>query len=144
MQVERVDVEAVRPLRQRVLRPHQREEEVGFPGDEAPDTMHVAARAGKEVVGVATVLREPHARRPDDADWRIRGMAVSEQMRRRGIGMRLLACCEAHAKASGGRRLWCNARLGARAFYERMGFAAEGEAFVLPDIGAHLLMSKPL
>lgn len=144
MQIKEVDAAAVRPLRQAVLRPHQRVEEVVLRGDDAADTLHLAAYDGAVVVGVATVTREPCPGDPGEADWRVRGMAVSTEMRRHGIGALLLSRCEAHARQRGGKRLWCHARVGARSFYERAGLTVRGGVFLLPEIGEHVAMSKPL
>src|SRR4051812_41835612 len=40
MSIERLDAAGVRPLRQVVLRPHQRAEELVYPGDDDPRTLH--------------------------------------------------------------------------------------------------------
>jgi GNAT superfamily N-acetyltransferase len=141
---EAVDVALVMPLRERVLRPGQSREQLTFEGDDAPDTLHAAVTLHGRVVGVASVMRNGHPRAPRAGDWRIRGMATSVEMRGRGIGAALLAFCEAHAREQGGLRLWCNARVGARAFYERAGWAVEGGLFEIPGIGPHHLMSKAL
>ena len=71
-------------------------------------------------------------------------MATSPELRSRGIGAALLAACEKHAREHSGTRLWCNARIAARAFYERGGWVVEGDVFDIPTIGLHYLMSKPL
>jgi GNAT superfamily N-acetyltransferase len=144
MRPESVDVEIVRPLRAQVLRPGESGEGLAFDGDHAPGTLHAAVLVQGRVVGVASVMRDRHPREPLAGDWRIRGMASSVDVRGRGIGASLLAFCEAHARGEGGVRLWCNARIRARAFYERAGFSVEGEVFELPRIGAHYLMSKSL
>jgi ribosomal protein S18 acetylase RimI-like enzyme len=144
MRVEAASAETVRPLRRTVLRPHQRAEDLVYPGDDAPGTLHAIVREDEAVVGVATVSREPHPRDPQPGDWRVRGMATDPAARGTGIGAALLAACVEHARAEGGRRVWCNARTPARGFYERAGFAVEGEEFELPGIGPHHLMSLPL
>jgi ribosomal protein S18 acetylase RimI-like enzyme len=71
-------------------------------------------------------------------------MATESCARGRGIGRELLERCSRHAAAKGGDRLWCNARVGARRFYERAGFAVEGAPFELAGIGRHYLMSRRL
>ena len=50
MEVRAVDIAAVRPLRHRVLRPHQRLEDVAWTGDGDPLALHLAALDGDEVV----------------------------------------------------------------------------------------------
>jgi ribosomal protein S18 acetylase RimI-like enzyme len=142
MRARAVDAAAVRPLRGAILRPGQSPDELVFPGDDAPEALHVAVVSGGRVLGVASVMRDAHPRDPRPGDWRIRGMASRPEVRGRGIGAALLARCEAHARERDGERLWCNARTAARAFYERAGFAVEGEVFEIPAIGAHYLMSK--
>jgi predicted GNAT family N-acyltransferase len=139
--VERVDPEVVRPLRQRVLRPHQTVAEQVFAGDDDPRAAHFAAYDDDGVViGIASMTPEggPGA-------FRVRGMATDpERGRGTGAGGALLMACLDHARAAGATRVWCNARTPARGFYERHGFVAQGEEFELPDIGPHLVMSRPL
>jgi GNAT superfamily N-acetyltransferase len=144
MHTEAVDAEAVRPLRAEVLRPGRSREQLIFPGDDAPDTLHAAIAVEGRIVGVASVVREPYPHDPLAGDWRIRGMATSAEMRGGGIGTALLARCEEHARDHAGTRLWCNARVRARTLYERAGFVVDGEVFEIPLIGAHYLMGKPL
>jgi GNAT superfamily N-acetyltransferase len=139
-----VDAEGVRPLRAEVLRPGQPHEQLIFPGDDEPDTLHAAVAVSGRIVGVASVMRDAYPHDPHAGDWRIRGMATSAEMRGRGIGAALVARCEQHARDHAGMRLWCNARAGARRFYERAGFAVHGDAFEIAVIGLHYLMRKPL
>jgi GNAT superfamily N-acetyltransferase len=153
--VRAVTATETRSLRQRVLRPAQRAEELVYPHDDDADTLHVGAFTGDAMVGTATIHRERApafaftGRRGDGEDfgssaWRLRGMATLPEMRRRGCGAALVAACVAHARARGGAIIWCNARTPARAFYEALGFAAHGDEFDLPAIGPHYLMSKTL
>ena len=41
----------------------------------------------------------------------------------------------------GGRRVWCNARLSAAGFYERVGFGRVGGVFEIAGIGPHAVMT---
>jgi len=142
MQPMAVSADVVRPLRQQVLRPGQTDETLVFSGDEDPETLHASISVEDTVVGVASVLRDSHPNDPRPGDWRIRGMATSPGQRNLGIGAALLAACEAHARDHGATRLWCNARVRARAFYERGGLIVEGDELEIPTIGPHYLMSK--
>jgi ribosomal protein S18 acetylase RimI-like enzyme len=147
MIVERVAAEVVRPLRQRVLRPHQTVAQQVYAGDDAPWAGHFAAfaQAGEPPMGIASVTPEPHPLSPAPGDWRIRGMATDPDAGRGvGAGAALLRACLDHAGAEGGARAWCNARSPAVGFYAREGFAVEGEEFELPAIGPHFLMSLVL
>jgi GNAT superfamily N-acetyltransferase len=144
MQLVAVGVDVVRPLRQEILRPGHTGEKLVFPGDGDPETLHAAVSIENQVVAVATVMPDPHPYDPQPGDWRLRGMATGPEQRNLGIGGALLVACEAHAREHRGTRLWCNARVNARAFYERGGLVVEGDAFEIPTVGPHYLMSKSL
>jgi GNAT superfamily N-acetyltransferase len=132
-----------RPLRQRILRPHQTLAELVHAGDDAPDTLHVGAFIGAQLVGVASIHREAPPGAVGEM-WRLRGMAVEASERRRGCGRALVAACLAHATRHGGTVVWCNARIGALAFYQSLGFSISGNPFELPKIGVHYFMSRSL
>jgi len=139
-----VAADVVRPLRQKVLRPHQTLADQVYAGDDAPGAAHFAAfDADDAVIGIASITPEPYPGTggPAPGDWRIRGMATDpERGRGRGAGALLLRACVDHARAAGAARVWCNARSPVRGFYEREGFAVDGEEFALPAIGPHFLM----
>jgi GNAT superfamily N-acetyltransferase len=147
--MESIDIRPIsaaetRPLRQRILRPHQTEAELVHAGDDAPDTLHLGAFSGARLVGVASIHREPPPGTASDTAWRLRGMAVEASERRRGCGRSLVAACLAHAALHGGTVMWCNARIGALAFYESQGFSKLGNPFELPKIGVHYFMSRDI
>jgi len=129
-----------RPLRQRVLRPHQRVEDVALAHDDDADALHLGAFVDGVMVGVATVHREPAPGTTDTSAWRLRGMATDPEVRRGGCGTKLVAGCVEHAKAHGATRMWCTAREGAKAFYDALGFTTVGERFDVPDLGPHYVM----
>lgn len=143
--VRPVDAGTGRDLRMQVLRPHQAPGEAMYPLENAPSTAHYAAvDPGGEVLAVGSVMADPHPRHPAEGDWRVRGMATRAPLRGAGLGGMVLAELERHAREHGGRRVWCNARTGARRFYEGAGFQVEGDEFEIPEIGPHFLMAKPL
>jgi GNAT superfamily N-acetyltransferase len=140
--LRRVAAADTRPLRQRILRPQQRAEQLVYPHDDDGGTLHVAAFVGDDLVGTATV----HAEAAPDGSaanaWRLRGMATTPEMRRKGCGAALVRACLAHVAANGGDLVWCNARTSASAFYAALGFVAQGGEFELPGIGPHYVMMK--
>ncbi len=164
-----IPAEATWPLRQAVLRPHQALEDCRFPGDAAPGAFHLGAfdPAGG-LVAVASFAPEPapaelraaltgsdvnsdseSAPAADGgsdsepaADWRLRGMATLPDWRGQGLGQALLGEGLARLASLGAAVLWCNARLGALAFYRRAGLIAVGPSFELPGIGPHRLLGR--
>ncbi len=140
-----VDAQQGQALRMSVLRPSQRPGESMYPREGDPATAHYAALGAEgTVLAVGSVMEEGHPHEPREGDWRVRGMATEPELRGRGLGKLVLAALEAHARERGARRLWCNARTGARAFYEREGWCAEGEEYEIEGIGPHFLMAKTL
>jgi GNAT superfamily N-acetyltransferase len=136
--------EETRPLRQAILRPHQRVEELHYPGDDSPDTAHFGAFSDGQLVGIASVYREPPQGETNASEWRLRGMAVVPRLQRNGIGSLLLRACIDHAKQRGAAMLWFYARTPAVPFYRAHGFRVRGEEFVLPGIGPHYFMWREI
>jgi GNAT superfamily N-acetyltransferase len=168
--VERVSAPETFDLRWRVLRPHQRLEEMTLQGDEDPDTAFYVARdaMSANVLATASVHREappwePQARRdrdhagpdgrlevPTEARfaagneganaWRLRAMATADGFRGQGLGRRVLDAVIDHVSTAGGGLLWCGARIRAVQFYERAGFSTLGDFYNEPIVGIHVLM----
>jgi GNAT superfamily N-acetyltransferase len=168
--VERVSAPETFDLRWRVLRPHQRREEMRLQGDEDPETAFFVARdaTSGNVLATGSVHNEappwePKARHgcdhagpqgrlevPEEARfaagdkgahaWRLRAMATADGFRGQGLGQRVLNALIDHVSAAGGGLLWCGARIRALPFYERAGFLILGDFYEEPVVGTHVLM----
>ncbi|TMB09138.1 MAG: GNAT family N-acetyltransferase [Deltaproteobacteria bacterium] len=73
---------------------------------------------------------------------KIERMAVSEEVRQRGVGKALLAFLESEARRRGATRLTLSAQVRARAFYEKAGYAASGGEYDDGTGIAHVSMEK--
>ena len=138
--IRRISAAETRDLRQAILRPHQRPEELVFPGDEDPDSLHVGAFSGGKLIGVASIMRSVMSGRASCEAWQLRGMAIRPEHRRRGSGAALVRACIDYAAREGGQVLWCRARTPAVPFYRALGFETEGEEFEIPVSGPHYVM----
>lgn len=142
--VRRCDAEAVVRLRTDVLR-SETAPPLFYDADDDPTTLHFCATVDGVVVGVATFL---DVASPIDqtAGSQLRGMAVVENHRGTGVGRELLQCAERTliAEFPERRTIWCNARESARSFYEKSGFAIDGEVFEIAGIGPHYVMWKTI
>jgi predicted GNAT family N-acyltransferase len=138
--VEEATLAETLPLRAAVLRPGG--DPAAMPGDDDPATIHLAARAADgRIVGVARFSPAACPWRPDArAPWQLRGMATDAVVRGAGIGRALLTEGLAQVAARGGDLVWCDARVTAAGFYERMGFAVVTEPYEKPAIGPHVGM----
>ena len=137
LSVRPVAVEATRPLRQAVLRPHLTVDEMA--GSEPDRAFAVAAFDGEELVGVGLIGPEG-----DGGEWRIRGMATAPAARGRGVGTAVLAALLGHATSRGASGVWASARDPARSLYERAGMRVDSEEFEVAKIGPHVIMRMEL
>ena len=140
--VEVSDADTTYPLWRDVLR-----EGRPVPRLADPDgTLHLAARtADGGVVGVVRFSPAPCPwRRDARAPWQLRGMATDAAARGTGAGRALIDHGLAYVLARGGDLVWCDARVPAVGFYERMGFAVVTEEFDKPEGGPHVGMVREL
>ena len=117
-------------------------EEQGVPVDEEMDAhdalcTHLLALSGGEVIGTARL------RVTADGHLKAERVAVRRSFRRAGVGRALMRALEDEARARGRRELVLNAQLPVVAFYERLGYRAEGPEFLEAGI-PHRAMRKPL
>ena len=67
-------------------------------------------------------------------------MATLPDVCGKGHGRDLLEACYEHIRRHNGNLLWCNARIIALDFYQRMGLQTIGPEFEIEDIGPHYVM----
>jgi predicted GNAT family N-acyltransferase len=98
-----------------------------------------------QLIGVGSILPDPREDASQPTSWRIRGMAVREDMRGSGMGGTILQALIDHASAQSlPAEIWCHARANARSFYVRFGFVLESDLFDVPHLGPYVLMIKTL
>jgi predicted GNAT family N-acyltransferase len=140
--VEEVPADVTYALRAAVLRPDGGE--ITWAGDEDPATLHLAAHSGGRLVGVARFSPTPCPWRTATAPWQLRGMATDVTARGWGVGRAMVTEGLARVAGRGGDLVWCDARVTAAGFYERMGFAVVTGEFDKPGIGPHVGMLRAL
>ena len=144
IEIRELSAAQTRPVRQRVLRPHQRPEELVYTGDDDADTFHLGAMsAAGDVLAILSMYR--HAQPPTDPDgepraWRIRGMASIPEARGTGLGRVLVEHARDRVWAIHHDPIWCNARENAFGFYQKLGFEIVGGIFEIEGIGPHAVM----
>jgi len=140
MEIRPITSTEARAVRLPVLRAGLPAETAILDHDDDPSTRHFGAFVDERLVGVATFFADPCPVRPGQRAWRLRGMATLAEMQGRGAGRALVAMGIGIAKADRAALMWCNARVTARGFYEKLGFAAVGDEFELPNSGRHYVM----
>lgn len=132
--VEESDADSTYPLWRDVLR----EGRPVAPLTDPAGTFHLAARSSGLIVGVVRFSPAPCPWRPGTrGPWQLRGMATGAGARGTGAGRALVTAGLARVAALGGDLVWCDARVPAVGFYERMGFAVVTEEFLKPEGGPH-------
>ncbi|MGD9571458.1 MAG: GNAT family N-acetyltransferase, partial [Thermoleophilia bacterium] len=94
------------------------------------------AEDGGRVVGCCRLVRAGDA-------MRLGRMAVAADARGTGAGARLLAFAEDVAREEGATEVTLHAQVSARGFYDRAGYAAEGDEFMDAGI-VHVAMRRSL
>jgi GNAT superfamily N-acetyltransferase len=143
IEIREISAAQARPIRQRVLRPHQRAEELIYPGDDDASTFHLGAHVNGKLVGILSMYRHsqpPAATGANQSAWRIRGMATTPEARGTGLGRELVIQARDRVWELHCDRIWCNARESAFGFYQKLGFVIEGGIFEIEGIGPHAVM----
>jgi len=130
-------------LRDDVLPPS---EQGAYPNDDADGAMHLALKEDEQALAVVSVL--PERRDEVAALWRLRGLAVSAEHRREGLGAKLVGAVLMIVGERGG-GLWCAAPHDVAGFLEGCGLTStgpldgnvDGEAAGDPDESADVLMT---
>ena len=138
-------------LRHRVLRPHQDISAMSWLGDESPQCFHFGFINNDMIVGIATIFKNPIQNssqkisvNPTGLGFQLRGMATSPEIREKGIGRKLIEACVAKAQENDASYIWCDARVSALGFYQKMGFQIVSAEFVKPEAGPHFVMLREI
>lgn len=99
--------------------------------------VHIGAFEEDSLLGCCMLVRE------DDRTVRLRQMAVSDDIQRKGIGKALMSFAENIARDQGYRNLIMHARQHAIGFYEKMGYRVTSTEFTEVTI-PHVVMEKSL
>jgi predicted GNAT family N-acyltransferase len=97
-------------------------------GDFEKFTFHLGMFLNTELIGIATFMKNKNSSF-NGVQYQLRGMATCQNYQHMGVGKKLL---------------WCNARVTALSFYEKLGFISVGEEFEIHLVGPHFVMFKKL
>ena len=126
-------------LRHRILRAGLPRDSAVFEGDELSTTLHVGASIDGEMVTCLTLMLSKYEAQ---AAWQLRGMATDERWRNSGMGRSLVkyAIKLARLRQPEVTLFWCNARVTAAGFYEKVGWRVVSPPFDVPTVGPHVKM----
>lgn len=144
MKVLRINAADTYQIRQKVLIPDHDIKKVKFEHDDDEDiSFHLGAFKDSQLVSVASFYYERNTLFSDQHQYQLRGMATLPEYQGQGLSSELLNMAFPIIKQNFCTLLWCNARVTAIGYYQKVGFKIHDETpFEIEGIGAHVLMYK--
>ena len=125
IEIKKVSVEDILPIRHKVLWPDKPFEFVKVEGDE--EGIHFGLYEDSILVTIISLFAEGKS-------LRFRKFATLPDYQNRGLGKMMILKVIEYAKKNNFERLWCDARTDALNFYERVGFKKFSEPFFKEEI----------
>jgi len=142
LEIKKITAKETYPIRLEVLRkniplPYE------FNGDFEENTFHLGAFKNTKLVAVSSFMK---ASNPNfkGTQYQLRGMATLNEYQGLGLGKLMLEEAFSILKTFKTDCLWCNARVIAVKFYEKLGLQTFGEKFEIKYVGGHYVMFKYL
>jgi len=130
------------PIRQQILWQHKKLEDCGIDIDEQEGAFHLGVFLKDELVCIGSFFKQNHAQFSEHNQYRLRAMATLTKAQKQGAAKALLYFAFERLQNQNQEILWCDARVIAHGFYEKMGFTKKGKIYEIPLIGPHYLMWK--
>lgn len=139
--IEKEDVLSIRSI---VLRNGIPPAECIFPRDELPSTFHLGGYLTGKLICIGSFYEEANDTFTAPIQYHLRGMATLPEFRGQQAGTLLIKEAERIMAQRGANFWWCNARVSAVNYYEKLGLKAVGEPFIIEGVGSHKLMCREL
>jgi len=138
-----VNVKEILKLRHEILRKGFPIHEVMFYEDNLLPTRHYASINGKgQVIACLTLMKAPWQ---DKIIWRLRAMAVKEELQGQGIGMALLKyALNDLINKNLMDEIWLHARTTSESFYEKFNFTTVSDIFEFGNAGPSIKMLRKI
>ncbi|MFE3866899.1 GNAT family N-acetyltransferase [Flavobacterium sp. LS2P90] len=131
-------------VRHPVLRAGKPKETCHFDGDNFESTVHFGLFLEQELKGVISLFKNITDLFAENIQYQIKGMAVLENYRKKGLIEALILHCEKYCITRNANLIWFNARKDAVGFYQKMAYQKKGMPFEIENIGEHVVMFKNL
>ncbi|HLV15244.1 MAG TPA: GNAT family N-acetyltransferase [Xanthomarina sp.] len=142
--IKQISAQETYVIRQSILRKGKPINTCIFDGDLEENTFHLGLFCKSELIGVASFMNNKFHLFSEDKQYQLRGMAILKNFQHQGLGKRLIQEGENILNERKADLLWFNAREVALEFYKSNGYLIFGDAFNIPDIGVHYVMTKKL
>lgn len=145
MEVKRITPEQTRPLRHLVLWSHiEKEDDCVIDIDHRDDAFHLGVFVDGELRCIGSFFAMFSPKISFEKQYRLRAMATHPEFHGKGLARELILHALEILKEKEQDVLWCDARINAVGFYERLGFSQLDEVYDVPKIGPHKFMWKEI
>lgn len=144
IQIQKIAPEECYPIRQQVLWQHKNIDDCGIAVDHQKDAFHLGAFFNGELVCIGSFFKQNNTKFSAHSQYRLRAMATLPKAQNKGIAKVLLEQSFTEMQLNNIDLLWCDARIVAKGFYTKLGFATIGDSYEIPIIGTHYLMYKKI
>ena len=131
-------------IRHQVLWQHKSFDDCGIDIDDQVGSFHLGAYKADKLICVASFFKQTQSKFSEKNQYRLRAMATLSSAQNTGAARALLNTAFQILKDKDQDLLWCDARIIATGFYEKLGFEKLGDSYSIPIIGLHYLMYKTL
>jgi predicted GNAT family N-acyltransferase len=131
-------------VRHQVLWPHKHFDDCGIDIDNQEGAFHLGTYSGEKLLSIASFFKQSNSKFTYSKQYRLRAMATVLEAQKKGAARLLIQSAIELLKAQQQELLWCDARIIATGFYEKLDFLTLGESYEIPIIGTHYLMYKKL
>lgn len=141
--VNKITPEQAYSLRHRVLWPHiLQEKECTIVQDFEEGVFHLGTFFNEQLVSIGSFFPMHSPKLNLQRQYRLRAMATDPTFRGQHTGRALIEHGLQLLSEQGEEVLWCDARIGAIPFYEKLGFSKLPQVYDVPNIGPHQFMWK--
>jgi predicted GNAT family N-acyltransferase len=144
MNVKQIDAKDTYNIRNKILRSGLPIDSCYFEGDKEDSTFHLGAYIDDKLASIASFFLKTNPIFPEEYQFQLRGMATLKEYQGQGLSQALLRAAFPLIQQNHVNSLWCNARIPAVGFYEKVGFEVHGNEFDIPGVGPHVLMHKTI
>jgi RimJ/RimL family protein N-acetyltransferase/GNAT superfamily N-acetyltransferase len=142
IQIKKITAQETYPIRLEVLRkgislPFE------FNGDLDEDTFHLGAFKDQKLIAVSSYMKAS-SHYFEGNQYQLRGMATLEEFQGMGAGKLMMKQAFEILNELNINYLWCNARVQAVPFYEKIGLQKKGNPYDIKFIGLHYVMGIKL
>jgi len=142
--VKIIGKEDVLPIRRLVLRNGQPFPPCVFPGDELATSFHLGGFQSGRLICIGSFFQRSNEKLRGLRQYQLRGMATLKEFQGNRAGSILIREAERIIKERGADLWWCNARVSAAGYYEKLGLEALDEVFMIEGVGPHKVMYREL